>query len=183
MRSYISQLRTSRSYFAWIAGILLSIALTLFIISHIHVRWSVFPFAYRNIGSVYSGLWYRHAVYSGRLVKFRITCANERLPCIKLILARIFMVMACITSSIGVICLCIISIFKNFYKSIMYIGGFGLACLSFIFGLTGFLFGLGWIIQFERDKLGSAAICALVGSFFSLVSGICAFFINSKESI
>ncbi|CAF3136470.1 unnamed protein product [Rotaria sp. Silwood2] len=142
MRSYISQLRTSRSYFAWIAGILLSIALTLFIISHIHVRWSVFPFAYRNIGSVYSGLWYRHAVYSGRLVKFRITCANERLPCIKLILAR-----------------------------------------SFIFGLTGFLFGLGWIIQFERDKLGSAAICALVGSFFSLVSGICAFFINSKESI
>ncbi|CAF1291977.1 unnamed protein product [Rotaria sp. Silwood1] len=183
MKSYISDLRSSRLYFAWIAGLLLSIALILFITSHVYVRWSIFPFAYRNVGSVYSGLWHRNTVYSGRLVKFKIICAKERMPCMKLIIARIFMIMACITSSIGVICFCIISIFKNFYKSIMYNGGFGLACLSFAFGMTGFLFGLGWVRQSDRDLIGGAAICALVGSLFSLVSAICAFFINSKGSM
>ncbi|CAF1249621.1 unnamed protein product [Rotaria sordida] len=180
MKSYNTQLRSSRSYCSWIAGILLTIACILFIISHIHVRWSNFPFAYRNIGSVYTGLWYRHAVYSGRLVKFRIICANERMPCIKLIIARIFMVMTCITSGIGAIYLFIISMFKNINKSIMYIGGFSLACLSFVLGTIGFLFGLSWVIQFERDNIGSAAICALVGSLFSFISAICAFFINSN---
>jgi len=53
---------------------------------------------------------------------------------------------------------------------------------SFVFGIIGFLTGLSWVIQFERDTIGSAAICALIGSFLSLGSVICVSFINSNES-
>jgi hypothetical protein len=53
---------------------------------------------------------------------------------------------------------------------------------SFLFGIIGFLSGISWAIQFERDSIGSAAICALLGSFLSLISAICAFFINSNKS-
>jgi len=112
------------------------------------------------------------------------------------------MIMTCITSGIGVICLCIIPIFTNKYKSILYIIGLSLAFLlvlfysflfllviesnylfsSFVFGIIGFLTGLSWVIQFERDTIGSAAICALIGSFLALGSAICIFFINLNES-
>jgi len=108
--------------------------------------------------------------------------------------------MACITSGIGVICLCILPTVQNKHKWILYIIGLSLAFLlvlfvlfllvielnylfsSFVFGIIGFLTGLSWAVQFERDTIGSAAICALIGSFFSLGSAICAFFINSNES-
>ncbi len=53
---------------------------------------------------------------------------------------------------------------------------------SFAFGIIGFLSGISWIIQFERDKIGSAAICALIDSFLSLGIAICVSFINSNES-
>jgi len=111
------------------------------------------------------------------------------------------MIMTCITSGIGVICLCIIPTFTNKYKSILYVIGLSLAfllvyfilffllviksnCLfsSFVFGIIGFLTGLSWVMQFERDTIGSAAICALIGSFLALSSAICTFFINLNES-
>ncbi len=77
-----------KNAFYFRAGIFLSIACILFIISHIHVRWSTFPFQYRDISSVDSGLWRRNAVYNGRLVSFKIKCMNERISCTKLIIAR-----------------------------------------------------------------------------------------------
>ncbi|CAF4044094.1 unnamed protein product [Adineta steineri] len=181
MKSENSSRRSSKSYHCWIAGTILIIACILFIISHIYIRWSSFPFEYRDIGSVYSGLWRRNVLFSGRLVTFNIKCTTERKPCIKLIIARIFMIMTCITSGIGGICFCILSSFKPKYKSILYLIGLILAFVSFIFGIIGFLFGISWVIQFEKDTIGSAAICALIGSFLSLISAIYAFFsINSN---
>lgn len=108
------------------------------------------------------------------------------------------MVMTCITSGVGVICLCILLKSENKYKSMLYLIGLSLAFLSvlfiflfvielnylfssFVFGIIGFLSGISWAIQFERDAIGSAAICALVGSFLSLCSAICVFFINSNQ--
>ena len=124
------------------------IACVLFIISHLYIRWSTFPFEYRNIGSVYSGLWRRNVIYGTRTVTFKIKCALERRPCTKLIIARydiikegdfflnkrdlyirILMVMTCITSGIGGICLTFLSASKTKYKSLLYIAGLILAFL------------------------------------------------------
>ncbi|UJR36851.1 hypothetical protein I4U23_029564 [Adineta vaga] len=88
MKTIHSLERPSRSFRSWLAGTFLIIACVLFIISHIYIRWSTFPFEYRNIGSVYSGLWRRSVIYGTRTVTFRIRCALERNPCTKLIIAR-----------------------------------------------------------------------------------------------
>ncbi|CAF1658895.1 unnamed protein product, partial [Adineta ricciae] len=159
---------------ARLAGVSLIIACGLFIFSNVYVRWSTFPFNYRNFNSVYSGLWRRNVIYGTRVVSFKIKCSMERKSCVNLIIARIFMVLACITSGMGGICLSYLPSSKAKQRSLVYIIGLILAFLSFGYGLVGFLSGIIWIAQFERDAIGSAAICALIGSLLSLTSAICA---------
>ncbi|CAF1009100.1 unnamed protein product [Adineta steineri] len=195
MKSENSSRRSSKSYHCWIAGTILIIACILFIISHIYIRWSSFPFEYRDIGSVYSGLWRRNVLFSGRLVTFNIKCTTERKPCIKLIIARHIYIR---WSSFPFEYRDIGSVYSGLWRRNVLFSGrlvtFNIKCTterkpcikliiarSFIFGIIGFLFGISWVIQFEKDTIGSAAICALIGSFLSLISAIYAFFsINSN---
>jgi hypothetical protein len=109
------------------------------------------------------------------------------------------MIATCITSGIGTIILCIFPIFKTKYKPILCLTGLCLAILlvffdlviiilndlfsSFIFGMIGFVFGLIWVLDLNRDTISSAAISVLIGSFLSFASAVCVFIINLNESM
>ncbi len=67
---------------------MLCVACILFIISHIDISWGVFPFKYRDMGTVHSGLWRRNAFYGGRLIVFKINCESELKSCTTLIISR-----------------------------------------------------------------------------------------------
>jgi hypothetical protein len=58
-----------------------------------------------------------------------ITGKNSELNRYERYVFRVFMIMACITSGIGVICLFILLIFNKKFKSISYISGLSLAFL------------------------------------------------------
>lgn len=48
-------------------------------------------------------------------------------------------------------------------------------------GISGYVYGVKWVVQREEDVIGIGAKFALVGSVLSLVSVISSIIINLKE--
>ncbi|CAF1365764.1 unnamed protein product [Didymodactylos carnosus] len=89
--------------------------------------------------------------------------------------ARVFITMACITSITGFICLLAVAAINKHPQILCYVG-IVLAVLSFISGLIGFSLGVDAFVK-NPQKIGAAAVCALMGWIFSLASAVSSIFI------
>jgi hypothetical protein len=96
---------------------------------------------------------------------------NEFLgQCLKLMMTRTFMIMACIFSAFGAMLLLTKGITKN-HSPTLIICSKSLVVASLICGIIGFSVGTSWAIV-GFGKLAAAAILAIVATVLNLISAI-----------
>ncbi|CAF1307966.1 unnamed protein product [Rotaria magnacalcarata] len=153
---------------------LLGLACLMFILSNALPSWGVVKLGGVTVAE--GGLW-------RQCVKFGTnTCANRPLgcsgvpssligQCIKLIMARVFIIFACMLSAFGALFLFMVGISQSPNASFSM---FGKACaaVSLMSGILGVSLGISWAMYGGDVTVGAAAILGIVGIILSFISTV-----------
>jgi len=101
-------------------------------------------------------------------------------PCLKLMMARTFIIMACILSAVGTILLLTIGLTKIGNPRLILLGR-GVVIASSICGIIGMAVGISWALL-GYEKLLAAAILAIVATALNLSSAVICLIIHKEET-
>ncbi len=103
-----------------------------------------------------------------------LTCSGVPSPvvgqCLKLMVTRAFIIMACIFSGFGAILLVVIGIIGKGNPRLIILGKV-LVFVSLIFSIIGFSVGISWVLSSDR-QLAVAAILAIVAAGLNVFSAV-----------